>query len=150
MLEFVFKTVLYLLAQQRDIVPLRDLRIDAILSEQCPRDDVQIVAPIVPLTGRKEGAIQIATIVIDRSTARVPASQRNARPAQLRYVRLAKRILMATDHDARIVGPQHQHMMVLHIVVIVDPVFQRQIGEHIVRLRYEHRLLDRRRLLLGC
>lgn len=139
-----YANLAHLFAEQRDVVAFRNLRRNAVLAEQSPRDDVQIVLAIVALARRKERAVQVAAIVVDGAAAAVASRQRHAGTAQLRHVRLAERILVATDDDARIVGPQHQHVMGAQIVVLVDPVLQCQIGENVVRLRDEHRLLNGR------
>lgn len=58
--------------------------------------------------------------------------------------------MAAYDH-ARVVDPQHENVMLFKVVVAIDPVLQRQIREHVVALRYEDRLLDRRfRWLVGA
>lgn len=47
----------YLLAPQQNIVPLRDVRLDAPLTEEGARDQVQVVPSIVSLAGREKGTV---------------------------------------------------------------------------------------------
>lgn len=112
----------YLLAAQQDVITVGDVRLDAPLAEQGARYQIQIVPPVIAFARRKERAVQISRIVVHRSAATVSARNRDALVHQPTDIGLGKRILVAPDHDARVVDPQHQDVVFREIVVPVDPV----------------------------
>lgn len=63
--------------------------------------------------------------MVDGAAATVASGQFDAGFLQFRYIRLQEWILMASDHNARIVWPEHQHMMIGEIEIAIEPIFQR-------------------------
>lgn len=127
---------------QQNVVARRDLRINPVFSVDGSSYQAQIVLSVVSLARREERAIEIIAIVIDGAAAAVSACECNSSALQLTDVALAERVLMASDHDARIVQPQHHDMVVAEVVVLVDPVLESEVREDVVRLADKHGLSD--------
>lgn len=125
-----------------NIISIVYLRLDSPFPKKGPSDNIQIVLAIVALAGREEGAIKIAPIVIDSPTATIATGQSDATIDQVGDIRFGERILMTSNNNARIVGPQQEHMMIDKVEVLVEPILQCQVGEDIMRLRDEHRFLN--------
>lgn len=125
-------TKTHFLSMQSDVVAWRDLRIDAIFPVNRSGEQAQVVLSIVAFAWRKECAIEIVAIVKHRSTAAVASRKLNTGRFQLTHVRLVEWILMTTDDDARIVDPKHENVMIAKVIVLVDPVFECEIGEDVI------------------
>lgn len=119
---------------QCDIVARRDLRVDAIFAINRPGEQAQVVLSIVAFAWREECAVEIVAIVKDGAAATIPSRELNAGRLQLTHIRLSEWILMSSDHHARIVDPQHENVMTSKVIVLVDPIFECEIGEDVVGL----------------
>lgn len=121
-----------------DVAVLVDHALQAPFSEQRPRDDLQIVLAIVSLSRCEEGQVEVAVVMVNGTAAAVPPRQSHPSLLGRLDVALLPRVLVPAVHHAGIVSPEQQHMAIGEVVVTVEPVLQRQIGEHIRGLRYEY------------
>ena len=122
---------------QQNVIARWYFSIDAIFSIDRPGYQIEIVLSVISFTRGKEGAIEIIAIMIDGAATAVSPCKFNASCCQLTNVAFTKRILMTSNDDAGIVQPQHQHVMISKVVVLIDPIFECQVCEDIVGLRDE-------------
>lgn len=133
----------YFLAVQEDVIARADFGVDAVLAVNGARDQIQIVLAVVAFTWGEECAVEIVAVVVDGAAAAVSSCEADAGGFELTNVRLREGILMSSDNNARVIQPQHENVMVAEVVVLIDPVFEREVGEDIVGLRNENGLSDR-------
>lgn len=132
----------YFFSMQQNIIARRDLRVNSVLSVDGSRYQAEVVLSVVSLARRKECAIEIIAIVINGPAAAVSAGEGDSFALQLTNVAFTERVLVASDHDARIVQPQHHDMVIAEVVVLVDPVLESEVREDVIRLADEHGLAD--------
>lgn len=117
---------------QQDVIARRDFRINSIFSVDGPRYQAEVVLSVVSFARCEERAIEIIAIVIDGPAAAVSPGEGDSSGLQLADVAFAERVLVASDHDARIVQPQHHDMVVAEVVVLVDPVLESEVREDVI------------------
>lgn len=105
------------------------------MSKQSVCDDTEIIMSIVSVFSREEGQIEIAFVVVNGTATAISSRQIYAFLLGCVNVALEPGILMTTEHHARIVSIEEQHVVFGKVKAAIQPMLQRQIDEHVRGLR---------------
>lgn len=90
------------------------------------------------ISGGEKRHVEVSLVVKNCPPSTVTSGQLDSifcDGGKFRDVGFKPRILMPADDNARVVLPQHQHMMIGKIEIAIEPVFKGQIRENVFGLR---------------
>jgi hypothetical protein len=140
---------------QDEIVSGRNLRVNVELPAESIADDRKVCLSVVRIARSEEGEIEVAEVVVDGAATAVSSGQGDVALGQGANVGFLPRILVASDHHTGLVFPEEEHTVLGEVVLLVQPVLKRKVGEDVVRLGNEDRtrngrLLRRESRAQGC